>query len=83
MKIVNNKIIILYFIFQIFLPGSVIAINLSDDEGVIWETGRNVYVKYAEQDSSKFGENDHPVVLKTLLLLHMVWSFSSEVHVSF
>ena len=64
MKIVNNKIIILYFIFQIFLPGSVIAINLSDDEGVIWETGRNVYVKYAEQDSSNFGENDHPVVLK-------------------
>jgi hypothetical protein len=46
------------------LPGSVIAINLSDDEGVIWERGTNVYVKYAEQDSSNFGENDHPVVLK-------------------
>ena len=64
MKIINNKIITLYFIFQIFLPGSVIAINLSDAEGVIWEAGTNVYIKYAEQDNSNFGENDHPVVLK-------------------
>ena len=64
MKIINNKIIILYFIFQIFLPGSVIAINLSDDESLIWEAGKNVFIKYAEQDNSNFGKNDHPVVLK-------------------
>ena len=63
MKIINNKIITLYFIFQIFLPGSVIAINLSDAEGVIWEAGTNVYIKYAEQDNSSFDENDHPVIL--------------------
>jgi len=64
MKMFNNKIIILYFVFQIFLPGSVFATNLFQDEDVIWQAGKNVFIKYAEQDNSKFGENDHPVVLK-------------------
>lgn len=63
MKIFNNKIIILTLVSQIFLAGSVLANNLFDDEDVIWETGRNVFIKYAEQDNSSFDENDHPVIL--------------------
>jgi len=63
MKIFINKIIILYLAFQVILPGSVFATNLFEDEDVIWEAGRNVYIKYAEQDDSNFGNNDHPVIL--------------------
>ena len=64
MKMFNNKFIVLYFVFQIFLPCSVFANNLTEDQEVIWQTGTNVFIEYAEQDSSDFGENDHPVVLK-------------------
>ena len=41
------------------------AIELfGDDENTIWKGGRNFYVKYNEQDSLKFGKNNHPVELK-------------------
>ncbi|MDZ7736950.1 MAG: hypothetical protein U5P41_13290 [Gammaproteobacteria bacterium] len=30
---------------------------------MLWKSGRNQYVKYAELDTGKFGENDHPVQL--------------------
>ena len=39
---------------------------LGGSEGVdrvIWEDGPNRYVKYAKQDSSTFGKNDHPIEL--------------------
>jgi hypothetical protein len=64
MKMFNNKIIILSFVFQLFSAGSVFAIDLFEDEDVIWEAGKNVFIKYAELDNSNFGDNDHPVVLK-------------------
>lgn len=64
MKMFNNKIIILFFVFQVFIPGPVFAANFFEDKDVIWEAGNNVFIKYAEQDSLNFGKNDHPVVLK-------------------
>jgi hypothetical protein len=64
MKMFNNKVITVFFVLQIFLPGSVFAANLFEDEDVIWEAGKNVFIKYTEQDNSNFGKNDHPVVLK-------------------
>lgn len=64
MNMFNNKVITLFFVLQIFLPGSVFAANFFEDEDVIWEAGKNVFIKYAEQDKSNFGKNDHPVVLK-------------------
>ena len=43
---------------------AVYAIDLfEDDEDIIWRAGLNVYFKYADQDASTFGENDHPVDL--------------------
>lgn len=33
------------------------------DEDVIWQADLNQYFKYAKQDSSKFGANDHPLSL--------------------
>jgi hypothetical protein len=63
MKMFNFKIIILYFTFLIFLPGSVYAVDFFKDEDVIWKAGRNIYFKYSEQDKSYFGNNDHPVEL--------------------
>ena len=64
MKMFNNKFVVLYSVFQIFLPCSVFANTLVENKEVIWQTGTNVYIKYVEQDNSKFGENDHPVTLK-------------------
>lgn len=34
-----------------------------DDETVIWKAGLNLYFKYAKQDSTKFGANEHPITL--------------------
>lgn len=39
------------------------AAIFGDDEKVLWKSGGNLYIKYAEQDSSSFGPNDHPVTL--------------------
>ncbi len=67
MKLFNSQSIILLFSSLVFLTGSVQAIDLNpfDDENeeVIWEVSTNVYLKYAEQDDSEFGKNDHPVEL--------------------
>jgi hypothetical protein len=63
MKIFNLRIIILYFSFLIFLPSSIYALDLFKEKNVIWKDGRNIYFKYAEQDKSTFGNNDHPVEL--------------------
>jgi len=32
-------------------------------DAVLWQEGPNQYFKYADQDTSSFGENDHPVEL--------------------
>ena len=39
------------------------AVEFFEDENVYWYQGRNIYFKYAEQDSSKTGKNDHPANL--------------------
>ncbi len=72
MKIFNNQIPALFFTSFIFIsgivyPASALAIDFpwfgGDEEEVIWEVSKNVYLKYAEQDSSKLGKNDHPAEL--------------------
>jgi hypothetical protein len=63
MKRFNFKIIISYFTFLVFLPGSVYAIDFYKDEDVIWKADKNVFFKHTEQDNSYFGNNNHPVVL--------------------
>ncbi len=63
-KIFKNQIITSLFTCLIFFPGSVFSVSLfGDDEDIIWKTGINSYIKYAKQDTSKFGKNDHPVEL--------------------
>ena len=64
MSVYNNKIIALCCTYLMFLPSGGSALDLFNDEHVIWETGRNVFVKYAKQDDSRFGANDHPVELE-------------------
>ena len=34
-----------------------------ESDVVLWQEGPNQYFKYANQDTSSFGENDHPVQL--------------------
>lgn len=67
MKTSINQIITVFIITILFFPSSAIAIDwFGDDgekEGVIWSSGINRYIKYVEQDESKFGRNEHPVEL--------------------
>ncbi len=64
MKMLKIQFITLFIISQLLLSSNTFALDLfGEDEDVIWEVGKNVYFKYAEQDDSKFGKNDHPAKL--------------------
>ncbi len=67
MKIFINQIITIFISYLLFFPSSVTAINWfggdGEKEGVIWSLGINRYIKYADQDESKFGRNEHPIEL--------------------
>lgn len=64
MNILKNKIFTLFFIFLIIFPASVFAAGFFAKKDVIWQENNNKYFKYAVQDKSSFGENDHPVELE-------------------
>lgn len=64
MKVIKNQIFIVLFSILLSFPHSVLAANIfGNDENIIWQGSRNHYFKYVEQDSLKFGKNDHPVQL--------------------
>jgi Short C-terminal domain len=64
-KTFENQIIALFITYLLFFFSSVHAFNLFgyDDEDVIWQSGLNRFIKYADQDETKFGKNEHPVEL--------------------
>ena len=64
-KILKDQILKLIFINLLFFVNPVFAVDLFEygDENVIWQSGLNRYLKYAEQDDTSFGKNDHPVDL--------------------
>ena len=51
-------------LLPLLLPLLFPALAFPADRDSIWKGGVNEYVKYADQDSSDFGRNDHPVVLR-------------------
>jgi putative oligomerization/nucleic acid binding protein len=60
----KNQIVTLFFSYLLVFSYSSSAIDwFGDDDNVIWKIGLNQYIKYASQDSSKFGKNEHPVIL--------------------
>ncbi len=61
MNILRNQIVALIFCFAVFSVGSVYANSLFKGGDVIWNAGNNVFFKYANQDKTIFGKNDHPV----------------------
>jgi hypothetical protein len=64
MKILfKNQVITLLFSSLLFFSNSSIAKDWFGDDDVIWKVGLNQYIKYAAQDSSKFGKNEHPIEL--------------------
>ncbi len=67
MKVFKNQVITIFITTLLFFSSSVLAIDWfgsdGEKEGVIWRLGINRYIKYAEQDESKFGKNEHPVEL--------------------
>jgi len=65
MKLFKYQIFILFF--TLFFSGATFAVSFfEDDEDVIWKSGLNRYFKYAEQDRSVAGKNDHPVKLDAI-----------------
>jgi hypothetical protein len=66
MKIsLKNQIVTLSLCFIISFSQSSFAIDWfdSDDEDIVWKIGLNQYLKYSNQDSKKFGSNEHPIEL--------------------
>lgn len=64
MKITKNNLISILIAFLVFFSNIVSAASwFGDDEELIWEGAPNNYFKYVEQDDSKFGKNDHPIIL--------------------
>ena len=61
----KKKIVVLYFFSLALLPAITFPLDIPKDQDVIWEAGRNAYIRYAEQDDAGFGANDHPVDLQT------------------
>lgn len=49
--------------FLLSVAGLAHAAGDAGSPDVIWQTDRNVFVRYADQDSSAFGANDHPAQL--------------------
>lgn len=60
----NNKFFVLYCFGLALLPAISFPLGILQDQDVIWEAGRNTYIKYDEQDDASFGANDHPVDLQ-------------------
>ena len=58
-------VIFLFSVLSIFSsPISAIDFFSSDDDkDYIWKSGLNRYIKYGEQDDSKYGKNQHPFYL--------------------
>ncbi len=63
MKFTNKQVFVVIFSSLILFSNSLFAIDLfkEDKSHIIWEAGRNTYVIFADQDSSKYGQNDHPI----------------------
>ncbi len=49
---------------MLLFPTAAFAGFFGEDEDIIWKAGFNLYFKYADQDSDRFGKNDHPVSLE-------------------
>jgi hypothetical protein len=49
--------------FLFFVAGFAQSADDSGSPDLIWQKDRNVFVRYADQDSSTFGTNDHPAQL--------------------
>jgi putative oligomerization/nucleic acid binding protein len=65
MKTIKNKLITLCFMHLLIITNTVFAASFfDDDEDIIWQGAPNNYFKYDDQDSSKYGKNDHPVELE-------------------
>ena len=65
MKIIKNRLITLCFLHLLIITNTVFAVSFFDDyEDIIWQGAANNYFKYDEQDSSKYGKNEHPVALE-------------------
>lgn len=63
MNILKNNIITLFLVLPVCYPCAAFAIDFFTDKNVIWQGSLNEYFKYADQDTSSLGRNDHPVVL--------------------
>ena len=63
-KLIKYQIVTIFLTSLLLISGYAVAVSLGgDDPDVIWKVGVNQYFKYAPQDESRFGKNDHPVEL--------------------
>jgi hypothetical protein len=82
MKLIyKNQYLKLLFVLLMGFSSQSFAIDFfgsDDDTDVIWKIGLNNYIKYVEQDTSKFGRNDHPVELNEKEILNSLKALEYE-----
>ena len=63
MKKSNNAVFLFLVSFFALSATSTVTAGLFGDDNIVWTDNANVYIKYGDQDSIRFGENHHPVQL--------------------
>jgi hypothetical protein len=63
MNISENQLATFFCSLLILSSSIVFAGHASADDNEIWKASANEFIKYADQDESSFGRNDHPVAL--------------------
>ncbi len=65
MKSIQNQLYTLFFISLVVISNTLFAASFFDEEeDIIWQGAPNNYFKYDDQDSTKYGKNEHPVELE-------------------
>lgn len=63
MKKLNNELLLFLVAVLLLFASGVVGAGLFGDDNIVWTKNANVYVKYGDRDSNRFGENHHPVQL--------------------
>jgi hypothetical protein len=63
MNMSENRLATFFCSLLILSSSIVFAGHASADDDEIWKASANEFIKYADQDESSFGRNDHPVAL--------------------
>ncbi len=77
-SVLTSGFVILFLAVLLFAPQPVRAVGLAAASEVIWQTGPNVFFRYANLSKSAAGSNDHPAELQPEQLTKIVQSLQIQ-----